>query len=242
MPAASSLGRVNQPAPTEAAPADSGSEPAPAPPPPVPQAPASAELQYQVTATDPRMEPARHMYGSGALHWNLQDQGHYQMDLSADVNMLVTSVVVLSSHSEGALTQQGLAPVRFSETTRNHEPQKVDLPPDAGMQDRLSVLVQIGALVLGDPHLMQDGARFSMTVADPKGRAQNWAFTVLGGETIASGIGPLATLHVRRDMEPGSNDRGIDLWIATERGGFPAKVRYTEPNSTYIDLVLAHLH
>ena len=224
--------------------------PAPAPPtpPPTAVAPQSVRLAYKVTAVDRKNASPINYYGIGTIDW-ANDGTRYRSDLQAAVDFLLFKANVLASHSEGAIAPQGLMPERYTETPRRKATLATNFNRDqrqtisfsastatfglvAGVQDRLSILFQIGALLQADPTL----ARIDVAVAGVRD-LETWTFDAQGIESVETGDGARAALHLRRMPKPDSNDRTIDVWV-TQAEGFPARVLYTEPNGSTIDMTL----
>lgn len=242
----------NPPA-TRAAAADVPEQPA-SPPRPDAIAPVSARLDYKVVAVERKNAEPVSYYGVGAIFWASRD-GSYQAELKAAVDFLLFKVNVLASHSEGTVTTAGLAPDRYTETPRKRSTVATSFNRDArqsisfsssattvplmpGSQDRLSVLFQIGALLRANPNLAAMGGHIDIPVAGVRGEVETWVFETQGIETITVGPGSLSTAHLRRVGKPGSNDKTIDIWIAYGDGGYPARVLYTEPNGSTIEMTL----
>ncbi|MEO8935331.1 MAG: DUF3108 domain-containing protein [Burkholderiaceae bacterium] len=245
-------------APTPAPTPTPNPEPPVAPPPTTPQvpavAPASAQLLYKVASVDTKNADPTHFYGIGSIDWTIDD-GHYRSDLKATLQMLFIRIDVLALHSEGAITPAGLAPDRYTETPRKRatvatsfnrdarqsvtfSSSQSSVPLVAGVQDRLSVLFQIGGLLLANAEQGAAGGHIQIPVAGIRGEVENWTFASQGVEAIETGAGPLSTTHLRRSPKPGSNDRTIDVWIAQQNGGYPARVLYTEPNGSTVEMTL----
>ncbi len=230
--------------------------PATPPPPPLPEAvpPISARLFYKVVALETKNGNPTRYYGGGSIDWKTEGD-RYRSDLQAAVEILFMKVVVLSSHSEGALMREGLAPDRYTETPRKKATIATNfnrdarqsitfsastqaMPLTAGAQDRLSVLFQIGALMRGNAALAVAGARIEIPVAGVRGDVDTWSFESKGIEAIDTGMGSLSTAHLRRAPRPDTNDRTIDVWLAHADGGYPARVLYTEPTGNTIEMTL----
>ena len=224
------------------------------PPPPDALAPTSARLDYKVVAVERKNVDPVYYYGVGSIDWASGD-GRYRGDLKAAVDFLLFKVNVLASHSEGTIAAAGLVPDRYTETPRkrstvatsfNRDARQsisfsasaATVPLPAGAQDRLSVLFQIGALLRANPNLAAVGGHLDIPVAGVRGELETWVFKTEGIETIDVGPGPLSTAHLRRVPEPGSNDKTIDIWIAHADGGYPARVLYTEPDGSTIEMTL----
>lgn len=215
----------------------------------------SAHLRFLVVAKNPEKDPNQSLRGHGELDWHL-DGGRYALDLNASAQFLFVSLNVLQSHSEGHIDPGGLAPDSYTEKPRNRAvlvtlfrrgqdsvgagtTQLAALPE--GTQDRLSVLMQLGALVRSNANLQRAGSEFHLTVADLKGQPVPWTFESLGMEPVQTGFGTIDAVHIRRVVPAQGNDRHIDVWIATDMGGYPARILYTEPSAAYIDLTLAKI-
>ena len=216
--------------------------------------PQSARLFYDVVSLDGRNAAPTHYYGVGTIDWSIAD-GRYRSDLQASYKALFIKIGILALHSEGGIGPAGLVPDRYTETPwrraavstnfNRDERQSItfsasqaSVPLVAGAQDRLSILFQIGGLLLANPGQGAAGGSIEVPVAGVRGDVERWIFQGLGIESLDTGIGSLSATHLRRTPRPGSNDRTIDVWIAQDAGGYPAKVLYTEPNGTTIEMLL----
>lgn len=226
------------------------------PPAPKGDAPAAAILYYDVVGKDPKKDPNQSYVGNGRIDWRLDDTGGYQADLNATASLLFLRFTVLESKSEGQIDAQGLQPSRYTETPRNRTAlvtlfrrgqdsvgvsagSVADVGP--GTQDRLSIIFQLGALLRANPTLSTAGAQFAVRVANLKGESSDWTFRVLGLEPVVIDMGKIDAVHVQRVLRAGTNDRRIDVWVALDLGGYPARILYTEPSDAYIDLKLTKI-
>ncbi len=240
--------------------------------------PSSATLQYRVEANDPRSDPPRMYYGTASMLWKTNGE-RYDLDLQIRVNILFVSIGALSSHSEGRVDETGLMPLRYTETPRNRSTLSVNFNRDernsvtfsastnslslaAGMQDRQSVLIQLGSVLRGNPALNQSvlnvpNAAFDTAVASPRGTVEAWRFIPVGKENVETPAGLLPTLHLRRAprtrTDPGSpqgeDNQTMDIWIATgstpegsdvhaSAQGYPVRIRFADANAVGYDLKL----
>jgi len=226
--------------------------PSSAAPPPAPTVtpPLSARLEYK--ALSQNVKEANPIYGNGTITWSTSD-GHYAIGLDVSAKAVFFDLDLLASRSEGSVGASGLVPDRYTEKTRrrsmlatnfNRDARQsvtfsasaVSVPLPAGAQDRLSILFQIGGLLLADPAKAVAGTRIEVPVANVRDEVERWVFTCFGNESIETGVGTLATTHLQRTPKPGSNDKTIDLWVAD--GGYPARVLYTEPSGNTIMMTL----
>ncbi len=149
--------------------------------------------------------------------------------------------------SKGHITDTGLAPERFSDKYRSEQAAHFNYPrgvvtfsantPDApllsGAQDRLSVLIQLGALVASEPE--RYGLGSTLTIQTFGARAGDlWLFTVEQTETLALPGGPLKALKLVR-MPRELYDQKVEIWLAPALAYLPARVRITETNGDAID-------
>ena len=230
--------------PTEPAPAPPPSaESAPLPPPPREPAPnfrleglpGSVKLVYKVEAN-------KFPYSlNGELLWT-QKGDHYQASLSFGAFGQTRTQT-----SRGLVGAQGLAPERFADKFRsevaahfNQAQAKVtfsantpDAPLLSGAQDRLSVLIQLAALVASAPERFEAGTTLTIQTIGPRD-ADLWLFTVGQLETLTLPGGAVPGLKLTRNPRQ-LYDQQVDIWLAPQLGYLPARIRITEANGDFID-------
>ncbi|WP_296447854.1 DUF3108 domain-containing protein [Rhodoferax sp. UBA5149] len=197
--------------------------------------PGSVRIKYKV-------ETNKFPFGASAeLRWQWGGENYdARLEVSAFGQARVQT-------SQGQITPQGLAPLRFSDKFRsevaahfNREKGKVTFSantPDvallAGAQDRLSVLVQLGAMIAGDPNHYPPGTTLTVQTIGPRD-ADTWVFTVGSKETLTLPGGEQATLKLVRNPRQ-QFDQKVELWLAPALGYLPARIRITEPNGDFVD-------
>lgn len=149
--------------------------------------------------------------------------------------------------SRGQITVRGLEPVRFSDKYRSEvaahfvrDKGKVTFSantPDvallAGAQDRLSILIQLAAMIGGEPERFPGSTTITIQTIGPRD-ADSWLFTMGNAETLTLPGGELGTLKlIRNPREP--FDQKVEVWLAPTLGYLPARIRITEPNGDYVD-------
>jgi hypothetical protein len=200
--------------------------------------PASTRLHYLVTAT------ARHLrlQGDGELLWR-HDGTNYEARLEISSPLLPSRI----QHSTGLITAEGLAPVRFSDKGRSEEAahfqrdqgkvsfssNRPDAPLLAGMQDRLSVMLQLGAMVGGAPAKFPAGTVISIPTASTR-EAEPWRFTVEGEEELDLPGGKVVALKLIRNPRR-EFDQKVELWLAPGMDYVPVRLRLTNPNGDWVD-------
>jgi hypothetical protein len=217
-------------------------EPAPLPPPRekapsfrMEGLPGSVKLVYKVEAN-------RFPYSlNGELSW-AQKNERYVASLSFGAFGQTRTQT-----SRGQIGAQGLAPERFSDKFRsevaahfNRDQAKVtfsantpDAPLLSGAQDRLSVLIQLAALVASAPERFEAGTTLTIQTIGPRD-ADLWLFTVGTLEALTLPGGAMPGLKLTRNPRQ-LYDQQVDIWLAPQLGYLPARIRITEANGDYID-------
>lgn len=175
------------------------------------------------------------------LLWQRQGQS-YQARLSYSAFGLSRSQT-----SRGQITDRGLAPERFADKYRselaahfNYLEGKVSFSantPDAvllsGAQDRLSVLLQLGALVASDPGHFTPGRTLTLQTVGPRS-ADLWLFSVIQTELLSLPGGQVNSLKLQRQPR-GPYDQRVEVWLAPDLAYLPARIRITEANGDSVD-------
>ena len=183
------------------------------------------------------------VHGSAVLDWQ-HDGTRYE----ASLVLAAPPLHARSQRSTGELVAEGLRPLRFSDRVRTEEATHFDAAqgritfssnrPDvalqAGAQDRLSVLVQLMALVAANPARFEPGASAALQVAGTRD-ADEWLFTVEGLEDIALAAGNVRALKLTRAPRK-EYDLRLEVWLAPGQAYAPARLRLTPPNGDWLDL------
>ncbi|PIY29464.1 MAG: hypothetical protein CO105_12560 [Comamonadaceae bacterium CG_4_9_14_3_um_filter_60_33] len=149
--------------------------------------------------------------------------------------------------SLGKFDAFGLAPERFTNTFRNEEVASFDRAqgivrfsantPSAvlqpGAQDRLSVTLQLAALVASAPQRFAPGTVLNVQTVSHRD-ADAWRFKFGGMETLQLPGGTLQALKLER-MPRKAQDQQLELWLAPELAYLPVRIRLTETNGDYAD-------
>jgi hypothetical protein len=148
----------------------------------------------------------------------------------------------------GLLSPQGLMPVvaelrmpevldmRFDYTAQqvHFGALDADAPLRPGAQDRLSVLLQLGALLAGDAGRYPVGTRIELPAVHPSGPG-TWRFTVEAEEQVtALDDRSLPTLRLTHQPE-GDNSPRIEVWLGINLEYLPVRLRITEPNGDTVE-------
>ncbi|WP_051443287.1 DUF3108 domain-containing protein [Curvibacter gracilis] len=213
--------------------------------------PAAAEHRTLSVKVPP---PIRLSYAVKAevKHLNYQANGEMswthdgsQYEAQASVKMFL--IGGRSQTSRGRITAAGLAPTRFGDKVRNEQAAHFDAEqgkvtfsantPDAvllpGMQDRLSVFMQLASLVAAEPTQFGPGTRITVPTVGPRD-AETWVFVVDGPEELALAQGPLPTLKITRAPRTEFDTR-VELWLAPGIHYLPARIRITQSQGDFVD-------
>ena len=213
----------------------------------------------QTAAAFTAQSSAKHLYsviftkngntnsGKAELDWR-QDGGNYVLDLSASY----LSIPVFQWKSAGRLMPQGLLPTRFSDKRFrksevaahfNYELGKVTFSantPDAtllpGGQDRVSVILQIAGLLVGDPAKYPPTTVFSLQTVSAT-EAEPWLFIVNEPEMLNLPTGQQMALRITRNPRR-EFDQKIELWFAPALNYMPVRFRFTENGGDFVDAQL----
>jgi len=140
-----------------------------------------------------------------------------------------------------------LAPTRFSdkyktEVAAHFEPEKGQITFSAntpsvpwikGVQDRVSVFLQLGGMLAGNPAGFPVGSTISMYTVGPRD-ADTWTFLVEAEEKITLPYGELSTLRLSRQPKR-EYDQKVEIWYAPSLGYLPVRNKITQHNGDFVD-------
>ena len=239
--------------PGSSPPASRSVEPGSSPAPTRSAAPASSPIASPPVAL---AGSARWHYAAAALHRGALLAGHAELDWQHDgrtyeatLRIEIAPLPTREQRSAGQLDAQGLAPRRFSERSRTEEAAHFDrdagrivfsgqqpaAPLRAGAQDRLSVLLQLGALLAARPHGWPEGTELILQTATAR-EAGDWRFVVEGPQTLSLGDVPTAALKLTRAPRH-EWDARLELWFVPGAGSCgPVRLRLTPANGDWLEL------
>ena len=262
--AAPAKARTAPPAPAPAATPAAGpataTEPAPAPATAGPSAPVLDPAAPPTAATPfvPKTlgvpQPSVMRYEVLATTRGLTVKGQARLDwwhngLQYDLRLELTGPGLRDrvQQSTGQITEEGLAPTRFSDKSRGEQATHFDrsrgrvvfsnnrpeAPIAPGMQDRLSVVVQLSMLFAGDPAQFPPGTQLAIPTASTR-EAEDWVFRVEGEEDLDLPGGRLRALKLER-LPRKEFDQKVELWLAPGKDYAPVRLRLTNPDGTGVD-------
>lgn len=155
-----------------------------------------------------------------------------------------------SQTSSGRITAHGLAPQRFGDKARRERAAHFDLdkgrvtfsgnepeqPITAGVQDRLSIFIQLASLFAAGPERYPVGSTISINVASARA-TDAWTFVVDGPETVDLPGGPRQAIRLSRKQFK-QYDQKAQLWLAPDLHYLPVRIKLTQANGDFADLQL----
>ncbi len=187
------------------------------------------------------------LVGDGELRWAPEGSG-YELTLQGKV----LGLQLLHQISRGALGIQGLAPRYFSDQRSLSAAQSATFDeasgtirytgrPElvtwvAGVQDRLSWMVQLPAILQAEPTLQVLGQRVLLYVSGARGDADEWVFQFMAREEVQTPSGQVSSAKwVRQPRKP--NDSLVEVWLDPARQWLPVRAQFGhEANSLALSL------
>jgi hypothetical protein len=219
---------------------------APAAEPPAVQLPPAATLRYDLSSGI--------LSGTGTLEW--QPEGdRYRLGMRGSA----IGLTLLQWTSRGVLDARGLVPEQFTDRRLGSPERKAEIDRRAGevrysgykpdhagqrpltgeVQDRLSWMVQLPALLAANPALREPGQKIRFLVTGARRDLDPWTFIVQGRQRVELGNGTVVdTIYLLRAVEdPG--DTVSEAWLDPARGYLPVRARLTSGDKgERIDFVL----
>ncbi|MDR0479673.1 MAG: DUF3108 domain-containing protein [Burkholderiaceae bacterium] len=152
-----------------------------------------------------------------------------------------------------AVTAQGAVPAQLPASITNpDQPSQPDQPSGTplspSVQDRLSVLIELSALMAGDPSHYPVDSRITLPVADSLGQTPPVTFEVVEDGDISLTLaghdaGRYQALHLVHESS-GAQDSRIDLWLGKQLDYLPVRLQIVPsgPGGERLDMTLGDIH
>lgn len=181
-------------------------------------------------------------YVNGDLQWK-QDGKTYDARMEVSHFLLGSRVQT----SRGELGATGLEPIRFGDKVRSERAahferskgkitfsaNSPDAPLVAGMQDQLSTLLQLGAMLGGSPASFPEGTLVPFESVGPES-VESWVFKVGAPEKLTLPGGQVSAIKLVREASSEYGTRG-EIWLAPSMGYLPVRIRLIESNGNFVD-------
>ncbi len=206
--------------------------------------PGSVRLEYKVIGLSKNLN----YHATAVLDWKTNGDNYEAM-------MKVSAFLVgsRSMTSVGKVTSSGLAPTRFADKFRaelaaHFEADKGKIifsanTPDApwieGVQDRVSVFLQLGGMLAAKPQDFPPGTSVTFLTIGPR-EADTWTFIIEAQENLDLMGAPMAALKLTRKPRK-EFDQKVEIWFAPSLGYLPVRSRITQQNGDFIDQQLTEV-
>lgn len=207
--------------------------------------PASRTLEFRVRASRKGLT----LPADSTLTWENRGNGY-------SASMLFKAMLgrSRSQTSVGAIDPVlGLQPRRFGDKNRSEvathfdrsrQPPAIrfshnapDQPLLPHTQDRLSVLIQLAAMVAGEPQRYPPGQAVVLHTVSSRD-ADLWRFVVKKNEVLDLPVGAMDTVHLVREALHAYDNR-VEVWLAPRLGHLPVRILWTQANGDVVDQQLS---
>ena len=203
---------------------------------------------------------ARLLYKVVGLSKNLNYQATAELNWKTDGNayeaMMKVSAFLVGSRSMtsvGKITGSGLAPTRFADKFRSElaahfesDQGKIvfsantpDAPWIDGVQDRVSVFLQLAGMLAANPAAYPQGSDITFLTIGPR-EADTWTFVIEAEENLNLMNAPMPALKLTRKPRK-EFDQKVEIWFAPSLGYLPVRSRITQHGGDFIDQQLTEI-
>ena len=210
--------------------------------------PPNIQINYKLTG----QERGLTYHASGSLKWQTQATPNAPSPTPApkayEAELRVRAFLVGSRvwRSTGILTENGLSPVRYSDSGRGERAAHFDTTQNKisfsgntpgvalqpGAQDQVSLFIQMAATVAAKNFKL--GSELNVQTATARD-AVNWVLTLKSEELIEVDGKQLATQRWVC-LPRGKFDSQIEMWLSQSHGGLPVRIKITQVTGNFIDM------
>ena len=210
--------------------------------------PPNIQINYKLTG----QERGLTYHASGSLKWQTQATPDTPSATPApkayEAELRVRAFLVGSRvwRSVGLLTENGLSPVRYSDSARSERAAHFDATQNKisfsgntpgvalqpGAQDQVSLFIQMAATVAAKNFKL--GSELNVQTATARD-AVNWVLTFKSEELIEVDGKQLATQRWVC-LPRGKFDSQIEMWLSQSHGGLPVRIKITQVTGNFIDM------
>lgn len=187
--------------------------------------------------------------GNGEIDWQPQDDA-YTLRLEGRVPLLGTLIV---QTSRGGFDAAGLAPQHYTDKRLRRPERRADfdrtagrvafsdddeppVPLVPGLQDRLSVMLQLAAIANGWRRPPPAGTLLRIPVVGARGGAALWSLRFAGPQSVETPDGAVPALRFLREPERPQDTRA-EFWLDPARSYMPVRARLTDGHGDALELL-----
>ena len=204
--------------------------------------PPNTQINYKLTGQERGL--TYHAFGS--LKWQTQSNPNTPKAYEAELRVKAFLVGSRVWRSVGALTENGLSPLRYSDSWRGERaahfeaaPKKISFSGNTpstelqpGAQDQVSLFIQMAATVSAKNFKL--GSELNVQTATARD-AVNWTLTYKSDDSIEVNGNRLETQRWVC-LPRGKFDSQIEMWLSQSHGGMPVRIKITQVSGNFIDM------
>jgi hypothetical protein len=204
--------------------------------------PPNTQINYTLTGQERGL--TYHAFGS--LKWQAQSNPSTPKTYEAELRVRAFLVGSRVWRSVGSMTENGLAPLRYSDSWRGEraahfeaDQKKISFSGNTpsialqpGAQDQVSLFIQMAATVSAKSFKL--GSELNVQTATARD-AVNWTLTYKSDDSIEVDGNRLETQRWVC-LPRGKFDSQIEMWLSQAHGGMPVRIKITQVSGNFIDM------
>jgi len=204
--------------------------------------PPNSQINYKLTGQERGL--TYHAFGS--LKWQAQSNPSTPKTYEAELRVRAFLVGSRVWRSVGSMTENGLAPLRYSDSWRGEraahfeaDQKKISFSGNTpsialqpGAQDQVSLFIQMAATVSAKSFKL--GSELNVQTATARD-AVNWTLTYKSDDSIEVDGNRLETQRWVC-LPRGKFDSQIEMWLSQAHGGMPVRIKITQVSGNFIDM------
>ena len=207
--------------------------------------PDNLQINYKLTG----QERGLNYYASGYLKWQAKPASSSPRNYEAELRVRAFLIGNRVWRSQGLLTEDGLAPKRYSDSFRGERAAHFDSAQrtisfsgntpstsmQPGAQDQVSLFIQMAAAVSAQN--FKTGSELNIQTATTRD-AVNWRLTYQSDEAIEV-KGERIETQKWVCLPRGKFDSRIEMWLSKTHGGLPVRIKITQVSGNFIDMEMS---
>lgn len=207
--------------------------------------PDNLQINYKLTG----QERGLNYFATGYLKWQAKPASSSPRNYEAELRVRAFLIGNRVWRSQGLLTEEGLAPKRYSDSFRGERAAHFDsvqrtisfsgntpsTSMQPGAQDQVSLFIQMAAAVSAQN--FKTGSELNIQTATTRD-AVNWRLTYQSDEAIEV-KGERIETQKWVCLPRGKFDSRIEMWLSKTHGGLPVRIKITQVSGNFIDMEMS---